>query len=356
MKILRKIDDSIIRNILITESSWALFGITRFLLAVIVMLSIGHLNFYTDKMPIFIKNIGFLGGKAAVMGFLLISGISIGHSYYKNEKGFISRRFLRIYPLYFIAVLFTVFLQWYLGSQYQISNRTLITAGFLTSIVNFLLLQDIVGITITYNEPLWSLSLEWYLYLLAPFIIKLRLQYILMIVLISILTFAFQNNYYLFGHKVLIFGWSFILGFVISTRKTVLFTLPFFVIGTVLIFLKKNLFAESLSWVTFIFVIGVVVFCLFRSVRLSKKVVWFFNFLGTLSYPLYLFHIPIYLILYHFGIRNAYVLVILVFVLIIPINYIFDDWLKKIFWKPLVFNFNRKLNILNFKNKFFNYR
>jgi peptidoglycan/LPS O-acetylase OafA/YrhL len=40
----------------------------------------------------------------------MISGISVGHSFNKNKAGFLKRRFLRIYPLYFAeAILGTVF-------------------------------------------------------------------------------------------------------------------------------------------------------------------------------------------------------------------------------------------------------
>jgi peptidoglycan/LPS O-acetylase OafA/YrhL len=103
-----------------------------------------------------------LGGKAAVLGFLLISGISIGHSYYNSQSGFLKRRFLRVYPLYFFAVLFGVFTQYFLGSPYQLPNINMVAAGIGTSIGNFVLLQGIAVNTITNNGPLWSLGVEFF--------------------------------------------------------------------------------------------------------------------------------------------------------------------------------------------------
>lgn len=107
-----------------TSSTWALLAITRFFLALIVMLAVGHLNnFAVMKMPL--NYISIFGGSTAVVVFLMISGISVGYSLKKQKNNFLKRRFLRIYPLYFMAILGTVFLQYYLGSPYHVNNMNL---------------------------------------------------------------------------------------------------------------------------------------------------------------------------------------------------------------------------------------
>ena len=78
-------------------------------------------------------------------------------------------------------------LQYYLGSPYQLPNSNLVSAGIFTSIGNLLLLQGIAVIPIIYNYPLWSLGVECFLYLMVPLLFRLRLRYILVILVISIL-------------------------------------------------------------------------------------------------------------------------------------------------------------------------
>jgi peptidoglycan/LPS O-acetylase OafA/YrhL len=83
---------------------WKVLAGLRFFLAWIVVCY--HLkNFIPDYGKDFLCTFGKLNGLTAVLGFLLISGYSIAHSLTKNPEGFYNRRFLRIYPLYFCAVI-----------------------------------------------------------------------------------------------------------------------------------------------------------------------------------------------------------------------------------------------------------
>src|SRR5690349_8451883 len=142
-----------------TESSWSILALMRFLLATIVY--VVHLHpFAKSPLPFPFEEIAAFGGKAAVLGFLLISGVSIGYSYRLSKTGYLKRRFLRIYPLYFFAVLTAVFLQYFLGSPYQVLNWTMVSAGWRTSLANFFFLQEFLSIPVTYNFPLWSISIE----------------------------------------------------------------------------------------------------------------------------------------------------------------------------------------------------
>jgi peptidoglycan/LPS O-acetylase OafA/YrhL len=160
-----------------TDSTWALLAVTRFFLALVVMVSIGHLTKFVNE-DAFLNTLGCFGGKTAVMVFLMISGISVGYSFHANDKGFIKRRFLRIYPLYFIVVLGTILLQYHLGSPYHVNNENFIAAGNATSIANLLLLQGVIAIDLTFNNPVWSLSVEFFLYLILPLFFSIRLRYL----------------------------------------------------------------------------------------------------------------------------------------------------------------------------------
>lgn len=325
-----------------TDSAWALLALTRFCLAFIVMLYIGHLSHFVHfaEYPMLFEKITNLGGRAAVVGFLFISGISIGYSYFQKKEGFLKRRFLRIYPLYFFAVLFAVFLQYFIGSPYQLPGVTMVAVGDLTSLANFLLLQGILSIDITYNSPLWSISVEFFLYLMVPLLFKLRLRYVYIVLIASMVLFTFEASIIsqmdLYGVKIAIYAWPFILGFLISAKKQIKYTIPFLIMGVVSILYNVNLMPDKLCWLTFSAVVLTVFFSIYVNIKLSDRTIKVFNFLGTISYPMYLFHIPLYLLLYYLGVREAYVFVLLVIVIVVPINYILDDYLKKVFWKPLV--------------------
>ncbi|WP_418263505.1 acyltransferase family protein [Flavobacterium faecale] len=335
-----------------TSSTWALLAITRFLLAFIVMISFGHLDRFVNTNSVF-AIIREFGGKGAVMVFLMISGISVGVSIMKSKEGFLKRRFLRIYPLYFMAVLLTVFLQFYLGSPYTVKDTTFIATGNLTSISNFLLLQGIASISLTYNSPLWSISVEFFLYLILPFIYKLRLPFVYLIALLSVVFYVAHTQLFaleLYGVKHLIYAWPFIIGYLVAVKKQFYGVIPLILIGTAGIYYNflREVVIEKFTFIWFLLTTGMVISFLFAKIKLSKSIKEWFNYLGELSYPLYLFHIPLYFIGYHIGIREAYLFVCFAILLCIPINYIFDIWLKNKFWKPLFNNFGWLKNRFSF--------
>src|SRR4051812_3996977 len=72
-----------------TESSWALLAGLRFFLAFIVFA--GHLSWFADLGAI-LTGVSSFGGRPAVLGFLLISGLSIGHSIVSRPEGYFRRR------------------------------------------------------------------------------------------------------------------------------------------------------------------------------------------------------------------------------------------------------------------------
>lgn len=121
----------------------------RFLLASIV--AIHHLKDYSSLG--FLGIIPRFGAFEAVLGFLLISGYSIGASYTKEPSEFVFRRIQRIWPVYLASLLlaFVVFV---------------VEEGKYPSIwillANILFLNQLV-ISSSFIEPAWSLSLEFWM-------------------------------------------------------------------------------------------------------------------------------------------------------------------------------------------------
>jgi peptidoglycan/LPS O-acetylase OafA/YrhL len=151
-------------------SHWAILGMLRFLLATIVVAT--HLVWFIPAVPDWLQFAWELDGKAAVIGFLLVSGYSIHASLSMREDGFIKRRFLRVYPLYFTAVAMTIALEIWQGGEVSAPHHHFQTEGTIAAIGNLLLLQMFLVKTIAFNGPLWSISIEFFYYLCAAKIRK----------------------------------------------------------------------------------------------------------------------------------------------------------------------------------------
>jgi peptidoglycan/LPS O-acetylase OafA/YrhL len=301
-----------------TESNWAVLAGLRFALASIVLIS--HLHWFAP-LPNLLWGVLALGGKAAVLGFLLVSGLSIGHSYVHNPNGYLRRRFLRIYPLYFFAVLGTVVLTVLVGSPYYLPGLDLISAGWKTNFANMFFLQGFLSITIPYNGPLWSLGIE----------------IVTGLIIVSLAVFLFCPYNWLFGFLALRYSWPWLIGFVLATQQRTWLVGVLLVLGVAVTAINKSDTGESLSWLTFGLVASIVLFLNAYHLSFSKSLQGVLNFFGEISYPLYLYHFPLYLLLYRYlAVREAWVFILFTFLLTIVLNYVLDHWLKRIFWKPLV--------------------
>ena len=141
--------------------NWPLLAGVRFFLAWVVMTA--HIDFYA---PGGIAAAFYMfGAKASVAAFLLISGFSIAASIESRPHGFILRRLLRIYPLYFGALLLTLFVQSFIVSNAD--NPIYPADGWGKVIGNMLMTQMFFVKALVYNGPFWSLSIEFFFYVLA---------------------------------------------------------------------------------------------------------------------------------------------------------------------------------------------
>jgi len=116
-------------------TNWEILAGLRFFLAWIV--ACGHLNHdFLPKDHAFFQFFSLFGGKAAVIGFLLVSGYSISASLHKKTEGFYQRRFLRIYPLYFFAVILALLLEVCLSGKVQVARNIFVSNGWLPNSAN----------------------------------------------------------------------------------------------------------------------------------------------------------------------------------------------------------------------------
>jgi peptidoglycan/LPS O-acetylase OafA/YrhL len=154
---------------------WSVMSLLRFILASSVLC--GHIAGSFCKNAQTCALVGSLG-QDAVVCFFVISGISISHSVHTQPKGFITRRFDRIYPLYFLAVvlgsviyaLYGTMLNSPLGGAFD-SPRNI--CEFLSA---FIFLQNFTTNAshgFWANAPLWSVCIEMMYYCSAPLLNRL---------------------------------------------------------------------------------------------------------------------------------------------------------------------------------------
>ncbi|MEJ7688846.1 MAG: acyltransferase [Variovorax sp.] len=137
---------------------WSGLAGLRFLLAFIVVVT--HLAAYTPLgawgvVPSF-------GSFEAILGFLLISGYSIGASYAKEPQGFLVRRAKRIYPVYLASLALSYIVYVLANSAHPTWWVTLSNVLFL----NQILTQN------SLVSSAWSLALEFWLYGLTPWLLR----------------------------------------------------------------------------------------------------------------------------------------------------------------------------------------
>ncbi len=153
---------------------WSLLALARFALAFVV--ASAHL---TEFVPLgWLAFVPWFGMFEPVLCFLLISGYSIGHSYGKESQGFLLRRAWRIYPIYIGAIVLTCFAipqPW--GS------------GAVTVAQNLLFLNQLTTER-SFVGPAWSLSLEAWLYCLTPLLWRLRTEHLRAVMWASFFAFC----------------------------------------------------------------------------------------------------------------------------------------------------------------------
>jgi peptidoglycan/LPS O-acetylase OafA/YrhL len=199
-------------------------GTIRFLLALAVVAA------HVRDVPFQVE----LGSLLAVQGFYIISGFLIAlvwtNKYQQQPHGlllFYSNRAARIYILYWVVLVLSIVIAQiikttthnypgYFGSQphsllpYKVFVNAFI---FGSSWAYWLGFDDTTGLYFTMDyttspypvwgvmslAPAWTLDLELTFYLLAPFLIKLRLRYLLGIIAAS---FVARFGWYALGHTV----------------------------------------------------------------------------------------------------------------------------------------------------------
>lgn len=279
---------------------WTLIAGLRFFLSWIVFC--GHLKWFVSSHD-FSVQFTKLGPLSAVIGFLLVSGYSIGSSITKKSEGFYKRRIFRIYPLYFCAILIS-YLPFILHNEpFLISNVTLVAPKFFDVLANLSFMQGFIVSPISSNGIVWTLSIEIFYYALTPLFLKMNTKTIVLLIIFSGSFYAiypylhlpyFSDNKY--GLNALAFLWAWLLGFLYFREQSKEFSkILMLSLGCLLIY-QNNLYNERFSLLTYVISCLTLIYAnspqVVAALKNSKNLAKLMRYLGDLSYPLYLFHFP----------------------------------------------------------------
>lgn len=289
-------------------------GTVRFTLALLVFLGHASGSWLTARAP----------GDLAVQMFFIISGFYmflILEKSYTNPLDFYKSRALRIYPLYFIIALFSLFLLPYPN----ISNATFLTKVHIIFSNLTLFFQDTFLFSgynsSTGNEYFtpyfkresypshlfilipasWALGVELMFYVFAPFFAKMKNMTLIKLITLSfglrffLYFWGFKNdpwNYRFFPTELALFliggivfrGYNLIKTHPFMNQKIAFYACNGLLLGALLFFKKIPFGYSTAYW----FVLGLAILLLPLIFQNSKNK--FDAFLGDLSYPIYLSH------------------------------------------------------------------
>ena len=286
----------------------------------------------------------------AIMGFLLISGLSIGKSVQQDPQGYFHRRIRRIYPVYLASIAF----------QYIVVQDTFHWKLLLVLLTNVFFLNQIVTDT-SYVGPAWTLALEVWLYALAPSFLRLPFKVLLTFTLVSFGSYLAYNcartlmhaPYYsgvAYGLNIVFLSFIWIAGFMLAVFKrkqtkisfliaALLFTHWAFTLAIQLAYRFKNnqlgftnIEEDFTNFTMQAVLLGLVYYVVIANRHIplfsavAKRVA---NLLGNISYPLYLSHFTVLILCRNLDIHHWALLGICCLVVATLIYWLFDFYSKK---------------------------
>jgi peptidoglycan/LPS O-acetylase OafA/YrhL len=258
--------------------------------------------------------------------FFVLSGFVLAHSYLYSGRQvsafeFINHRIARLYPLHIFGLLF--FIAAYVGTKEAFPRYE---DGTLYTFLLQLTLTQNVGLHTAdqpWNGPSWSISVEFWVSLLFFFYVSTKtrsatLFFTAALFLLVIYNnsggslFVLTKNYYGFINSGLLRGGaSFLLGVLTyrmylqlqhaaaSPNPLLASVLELVVLAmAVFVVLSSKIVNSKLDMLApFVFMLAVLVFSFDAGV--ISKLLYYIRYLGTISYSIYLNHIPVAIIIVH---------------------------------------------------------
>jgi len=280
---------------------WAVLAGLRFFLAATVLL--GHITSYFVQNGDWLYLGDNLNQEGGVFGFFLISGYSIAASTDREQTGYFARRARRIWPLYLTTIVFGLIVS--LAVRHANIGGPVVDIRWrlpFDLICSLLMLQSFASTAPVVISPIWSLSIEWWLYMVAPALKKVPTAIIGCVILVSALYFITKLS--VSNHPWRWTAWLWLLGFVYHRHRNETWSALILIVPyLVLLRLGAVMYAQTPL------TIGILICC--RNISLSsdslRKAL---NYLGDLSYPLYLLHMPAIILAVASGLRPSFLLAV----------------------------------------------
>ncbi len=282
---------------------WAALGGLRFFLASIVVFS--HLQQCTpDSWQWGVQLWSDSGRFAAVLGFFVISGYSIGASVHRNAVNFYERRVWRIAPVYFAGFLFALLPFVIGGPGLKYPNGLYFEApspdahGILQFVMNALCLQGLLTTPIATYYTSWSLSCEIAYYAAAPYLRRMSDKSIYELIALSLVAFyahgVIRDKDFapeIYGWSIIALAWAWLIGFLLHRHssdpgKWALYAVAFVALGSSSAG-NPSVYGSLTLALCAVMLHPRLKFALGEKTRRALLV------LGDISYPLYLSHLAV---------------------------------------------------------------
>ena len=285
------------------DTEWAVLGGLRFVLASIVFWT--HFGGYV-RLPSPLAHISDFGAFAAVLGFFVVSGYSIAASLERDARpgAFYERRMNRLYPTYFVCMVLACLPFALYG---PVIGSVEAPHSVWAVVANFFLLGGIAVLAMPTNPVVWSLVIEAIYYLFAPWLMRVRSRWLLAIFAVSVAAYWGHDWFGVAAFNILLFGsygalalaWAWLSGFLLRRHPGHLALVSGILFTGVLLLGRFDQFIGHFS--AAVFVASMLFVASARTLRLPHMAIKPLEYLGEISYPLYLCHVPILLLLYGGG-------------------------------------------------------
>lgn len=317
--------------------------------------TISHWVLYMSFVPETVKKMFFSFGQEMVVLFFLVSGFSIylSFSHYREITflEFFIKRFRRIYIPFVITILISIFVYYLNGNLSSKFSASELVGNLLMLQDNSELKPGTIVKPFLENLPLWTLSYEWWFYILFfPLAqlffkwknVKNRISWIFIFSAFSYIYYLSSPNHFALLCSYFVIWWSGLeLGFVYLNYRR--FPLEQIKLILICLFLMSILTAFPVFLSEEKIRLGFYPFLVFRHYFMALNmtiigIVWFkqkwlyfektlgfFSKIAPISYSLYLIHYPI-LIRWNLTpyIPNFWLESALKFALIIGLSYLID--------------------------------
>lgn len=290
----------------VSQELWASLSATRFFLATWVLFAHTY-NFGTAARAMPVPSTNAL---VSVYCFLAISGFSIHHSISAQPLSYAGRRVARILPTH-LASVFLALLAYALGGfiLFDGHGNPWPHPSFGEWLGCLLLLQAILPIAAAVLFPSWSLSIEVMYYALAPLLQRMVLTVPILLVLVSC-AFCFLRPYisqlYIgsdtYGLSAGAMLWAWLAGWLAYAAKEKAWAYVLCVgAGTFAIWIDPLLsgFFNYASWTAILTLLW-----FGDTLNIGPRMQSLADYLGELSYPLYIVHYPLLFLVYNVALKS----------------------------------------------------